>query len=105
MSQEAVRVFYNKVASDPAIAERYKAVLMGTKNASRETLTAAAVDFARREGFQFSAADLEAVGEQEKNKPLTEEQLESVAGAGWTGIIIGPDNGGTGFCILVGYNV
>ena len=109
MSQEAVRGFYARVASDPAVAERYKAVLMSNKDAPRETLTAAAVGFARREGFEFSIADLEAVGQREKDKPLTEEQLENVVGADLAFVFIGtvnpnPDHPPT-MCILVGFTV
>ena len=105
MSQAAVRSFYDTVAGDPAIAERYKSMLMSNKNAPQAAVVAAAVDFARREGFDFSTADLEAVGQQEKNKPLTDEQLDRVAGAGSVGwVVIGPDSGGTGFCIVIGYN-
>lgn len=76
-----IKEFYEALANDKEMQERAKA-MNSEKPENEEAALAAVVEFAEKEGYDFTADQLKTYVEEQKTKELTDEELEQAAGGG-----------------------
>ena len=91
MENNKIQEIYNRLTTDQAFAEELKKFIADKKFASLEDEAATFVEFAKSQGYDITADDMQAFIESQC-KALTEEELEKInaAGAG-------------GFCLIIGW--
>lgn len=92
---QKVKEFYEALAKDREMQERAQ-VMGDEKPASEDDALAAVLEFAGKEGYNFTAEALKEYLESQKAVQLTDEELEQVAAGG-----ISPDGYGC-FCLVGG---
>lgn len=91
---QKVKEFYEALAKDKEMQERAQA-MDGEKPENEEEALAAVVEFAKEEGYDFTAEELGEYMESRKVEQLTDEELEQVA----AGIVV---DGWGCFCLMGG---
>ena len=106
MSEQTIQAFFDALSNDASMAERYKTLLGSHAGADRDDLRVVVAEFAAAEGYSFSAEDLSSLEQKMKDQPLSDEQPESVVGAGWSWGFVSvadTDNNAGTTCVIVGY--
>ena len=90
---ENVKKFYDALANDKAMQERASALNKEGEKPDEAATNADIIAFAKAEGYDFTAAELEAYSRMAR--PLMDESLDAVAGGAYSA--------GSCLCVVGGY--
>ena len=82
MSIEKAREFFKNIEAGGPVQVEYKALLLGCKGLSENETLGKIARFASAKGFEMSLEDINGLAAETKNRELSTEELNAVAG-GW----------------------